>query len=507
MSSEQPLHEVDVVVVGGGGAGLAAAVAASAEGAKVALLEKNTQLGGTTGLAIGSFTAPCTSFQRAAGIEDSPEAHNEDIGKFAPHLEQFNDGDLRLHFTQHSGETLEWLLGLGIEFYGPSPEPPNRVPRMHNIVPNAKAYVATMQKRALKQGVVIRTGRRADKLLVDDADSVTGVVATDEETGVEETWRARRGVVLAAGDYANGYEMKKLFCPEEVASIEGINPLATGDGHRMAMAIGAGTSNMDVIYGPEIRFIPPPREPFTQLLPPNPLLAKLMGFATNLMPQAVLRAIIKRLLVTWQHPETSMFDKGAILVNARGERFVDETKDRELAIPAQPDKIAFIVIDSTIAQVFSEWPNYISTAPDIAYAYVQDYRRLRPDVYSQAATWAGLAAETGVDADTLERTITLYNEAARGKTPDPFGRSTFGPPLTQPPFIALGPAKSWIVTTEGGLRVNKQLQVLREDGGAIGGLYAAGCTGLGGMVMWGHGLHIAWAVTSGRMAGQNAAGD
>ena len=505
MSAVEQERQFDVVVVGGGGAGLAATVSASADGARVALLEKNTRLGGTTGLAIGSFTAPCTSLQRAAGIEDSPEAHHEDIGKFAPHLEPFNNDELRLFFTQHSGEALEWLASLGIGFYGPSPEPPNRVPRMHNIVPNAKAYVATMQKLALKQGAVIRAGCQVQRLLVDDGGRIAGVVARDEASGTEQTWRARRGVVLAAGDFANGYEVKKQFCPEEVASIEGINPLATGDGHRMAMDIGAGVANMDIIYGPEIRFIPPPREPFTQLLPPNPILAKLMAFATNLMPQAVLRAIIKRLLVTWQHPETSLFEKGAILVNAKGERFVDETAAPELAIPKQPDKTAFIVIDAAVAEVFSKWPNYISTAPDIAYAYVRDYKRLRADVFNEATTWADLAAKTGMDATALEKAAGLYNEAARGEGADPFGRASFGPPLTQPPFIALGPAKSWIVTTEGGLRISKGFQVLKEDGEVIPGLYAAGCTGLGGMVMWGHGLHIAWAVTSGRLAGQNAA--
>ncbi len=49
--------------------------------------------------------------------------------------------------------------------------------------------------------------------------------------------------------------------------------------------------------------------------------------------------------------------------------------------------------------------------------------------------------------------------------------------------------------------VNELMQVLDKDGQAIPGLYAVGQNGLGGMILWGHGLHIAWAMTSGRLAG------
>jgi hypothetical protein len=70
---------------------------------------------------------------------------------------------------------------------------------------------------------------------------------------------------------------------------------------------------------------------------------------------------------------------------------------------------------------------------------------------------------------------------------------------------ALGPVKSWIVTTEGGVRINERMEALDARGAVIPGLYAAGSNGMGGIVVWGHGLHIAWALTSGRLAGRNAA--
>ena len=50
-------------------------------------------------------------------------------------------------------------------------------------------------------------------------------------------------------------------------------------------------------------------------------------------------------------------------------------------------------------------------------------------------------------------------------------------------------------------RMCTKLQVLDEQGHVLPGLYAVGQNGLGGMILWSHGLHIAWALTSGRLAG------
>ena len=77
--------------------------------------------------------------------------------------------------------------------------------------------------------------------------------------------------------------------------------------------------------------------------------------------------------------------------------------------------------------------------------------------------------------------------------------------LTAPPFVALGPVKSYIIFTDGGLAVNKKLQVLGSDNQPIPGLYAAGAAGQGGVLLKGHGHHLGWAFTSGRVAGRNAA--
>ena len=147
------IRQYDVIVVGGGGSGLAAAVAAAENGARVLLPEKTSQLGGTTGIAVGSFTANRTVYQRRAGIDDNPADHETDAGQFGPaEVQTQNNSPLRRFFLEHAAHTLDWLMGMGLRFYGPSPEPPNRVPRMHNVVPNAKAYIATLQSRLLRLG-------------------------------------------------------------------------------------------------------------------------------------------------------------------------------------------------------------------------------------------------------------------------------------------------------------------------------------------------------------------
>ena len=153
MNDAGPTSEYDVVVVGGGGSGLAAAVSAAEHGASVLVLEKEPALGGTTGIAVGSFTANRTRFQQAAGIADSADDHAADAGRFAPApIEARNNDELRRFFLEHANDTLEWLRGMGLRFHGPSPEPPNRVPRMHNVVPGAKAYIAALQARLARCG-------------------------------------------------------------------------------------------------------------------------------------------------------------------------------------------------------------------------------------------------------------------------------------------------------------------------------------------------------------------
>jgi succinate dehydrogenase/fumarate reductase flavoprotein subunit len=495
--------EYDVIVVGGGGSGLAAALSAAEEGCRVLLLEKLDRLGGTTGIAVGSFTANGTTLQRRNGIEDDLEAHVEDAGRFAPpDIESRNNAALRRFFLSHAAETLDWLEGMGLSFYGPSPEPPNRVPRMHNVAPAAKAYIATLQSNFLRLGGEVRCNAAVSRLL-QPVDRVEGVEVISKNGRATE-FHARRGVVLAAGDYANSPEIIADVKGAEFSEIEGINPNATGDGHLLAQSAGAQLLNMDIAYGPELRFVPPPGKTFHQLLPASGPLARLMGRLMEHTPRFVINALIKRLLVTWQHPENALFDQGAILINKEGRRFCNEKAwpGREIAVAKQTDKAAYILLDERLCGLFSSWPNFISTAPKIAYAYVEDYLKLRPDIASTAKILDVVAANAGLPAENVVQTVQSFNRYAKRMAADPFGRTGDAEELKGLRWTLLGPAKAWFTTTEGGAAIDESLRVLDDQGLPIPGLYAVGQNGLGGQILWGHGLHIGWALTSGRLAGK-----
>jgi len=494
--------EFDVVVVGGGGSGLAAALAAAERGLQVLLLEKNSQLGGTTGIAIGSFTANRTSLQQQANIADSATDHNADASLFAPaEIEVRNCDETRSWFLGEAGKTFEWLRSYGLAFHGPSPEPPNRVPRMHNVIPNAKAYINTLSQRLLKQGGTILCNAGVDKLNIND-DGVIGVT-----TAEGQSYHSRHGVVLAAGDYANSSELIAKYKGSKFAEIEGINCTATGDGHLLAQMAGAELINMDITYGPEIRFVPPPPDPLLKWLPTQGVGNRIAGWLSPLLPYFIRQAIIKRLLVTWQHPENALLTDGAILINQQGQRFCNalQSPEREIALARQQDKLGYLLLDERLIEKYSAWPHFISTAPEIAYAYVKDYLKLRPDVACAGRSLAEVAAQRSVPSAALEKTVADINRVAANEQADEFGRNGNLHPLKGSRWVLLGPAKAYFTTTEGGVRVNQDLQVLGHNGAPIPGLYAVGQVGLSGQILWGHGLHIAWALTSGRLAGERIA--
>lgn len=480
--------EYDIIVVGAGGSGLAAAVSAAEHGARVLVLEKQPAAGGTTGIAVGSFTAAETTLQKRAGHLDRVEDHFEDVGKFAPpYIEALNNDSLREFFLRHASETLDWLVQMGITFHGPSPEPPNRVPRMHNVVPGAQSYISTLCARLkhlrgkLVVNAVVKSLRRSPD------GRIIGV--TVRCGGVLHDMIARRGVILAAGDYTAAADLISRFKGPEYAHVRGINPYSSGDGHRMVESVGGALRNMDITYGPELRFVVPERKSWPLGLPNGPLMNRLVRWMLPLVPPFIIHAMTRRILVTWQHPEVSLFEDGAILLNRDGLRFCNECQspERELQVAAQSEGYAYILLNHELIQKYSCWPCFISTAPRIAYAYVRDYLQLRPDV-AVRGTLNSVAQTRGLPEDVLARTA---QDAFNAQEDD---------------WVLLGPVRAWFTTTEGGAEISQQFEVLDTTGRAIPGLYAVGQNGLGGQILWGHGLHIAWAMTSGRLAGCHVAG-
>jgi succinate dehydrogenase/fumarate reductase flavoprotein subunit len=497
------VERFDVIVVGGGGSGLAAAIEARSQGRRVVLLEKNARVGGTTALSVGSISATNTPHQLRAGIHDSPRDHRDDMPLFASIDKRMGEcGELappeplvlqRL-LADNVTDSVRWLIDKGVVFFGPMPELPHRKPRMHNIVPNSRAYIFHLERHARRIGVEIRTGHRARQLL-HEGGRVTGV-EVELPDGRPQSLGAR-GVVLASGDFSADAALKSQYLPEPGPRVPPINPASTGDGQRMAMALGARIVNGHVAFV-SLRFPAPKTPSFVQRIPPYRWLMRSVAWGLKHLPQALLRPFVLGYITTFLIPELEMFAAGAILVNRNGERFVDELTRPDTPLLDQPEQCGYAIMDDTVARKFSAWPHYVSTAPGVAYAYLPDYRRNRPDLYARAATIAELAQKLGVPATALQRTVAEYN--AGGGLPGGARK-----PLLRAPFHALGPIRNLMGYTEGGLAVNERLEVLGPGDAPIPGLFAAGATGQSGMMLMGHGHHLGWAFTSGRIAGRNAA--
>lgn len=475
----------DVIVLGGGGAGLSAALSAAEHGARTLLIESRRALGGSTAISIGSFTAAGTAWQRRRGIGDSASDFLADMARIPGVVPSEDNLELRELLAVEASYTLDWLHRIGIPFVGPFPEAPHRVPRMHNVVPDSRMYVARLSHAAKRAGVDFLIASKAVRLRRDAATGACTGVVVDAPQGVLSL-DARRGVVVATGDFSGNDEMRREHLSSAAADAVPANAESSGDGHRLIRDFGGELRAMGVSTGPKLRFPAAGRRGLIARLPLWPPLMQLAAWVVQFVPPRALGIYVKSVLVVHMQPSPRLFESGAILVNLNGDRFCDETEST-LSLAHEPQSTGYIVLDGTLAEQFSGPPNFISTAPGIAYAYLQDYARARPDLVHRASSAEELAERIEVDADSLQRALAS------------------APRLGSSRLLALGPVVSTVTVTEGGAVVNTQCQVLRHDGIPIQGLYAAGGVAQGGMRLAGHGLHIAWATTSGRIAGAAAA--
>ena len=489
--------QTDVIVIGGGGSGLAAAVAAAEAGNQVTLIEKNALLGGTTARSIGSISASGTAHQRKLGIVDSAEHHYEDMAKFPNQFSTRPDNDeLRRILTDNVTGTIAWLCSMGVEFFGPLEEPPHRKPRMHNVLPGSRSYIFHLEKRARAIGARITTDARATRFITQGR-RVTGV---EFVMGSEapRALTARKAVILASGDYSASASMKKELISDDVAAIDPVNPANTGDGLRMALELGARITNGDM-YGGGLRFVPPPKRSVISDIPPWNWLMHLTNMTMNALPRLILTKFLMGFLTTVLVPSQKLFAAGAILVNRSGQRFVEEKGKRMFfELSEQPERTGYIILDDKLAEQFSKPPYYVSTAPGFAYAFIPDYRANRPDLFHSASTLSELAARISADALLFEQTINQCNS-------DRSANPSLGPLIDRPPYYALGPARNYVNYTDGGLSIDSQFRVLGAGNTPIEGLYAVGSAGQGGLLLRGHGNHLGWAFTSGRLAGASTA--
>jgi fumarate reductase flavoprotein subunit len=476
--------EADVVVVGGGGAGMAAAAGAAEADpdADVLVLQKLSELGGSTTMAMGSFTAAGTSVQDEMGIDDTPDAHFDDFDKFvdlysageSAYFYLDFEGDLfekdnlalRRLLVDNAADTLDWLREKGAEYSGPYAEGHHAIPRVHQIKPNTKIYADIFEDELDDLGVEVMYETEAYELVESDG-AVHGVLAEERGRTSPHLIGANRGVILATGDFINNEEMRARYTSDTDALA--INDHNVGDGHRMAREVGADLVNMDV--------------------------------------QWLLLRVGDPYYTGPEFPR--MVPHGAILVNAEGSRFINETAQYDQVYKEtlrQPNKELYIAFDERVADVFSEWPESISTwgRDGKPVAYVQEYEET--DVLQTGETPAAAADAAGLDPEAFSESLERYNEGIydedTGQHIDPFGRRE-REALVDPPYYVMGPLRPYSVITDGGVAIDEQLRVLNGHE-PIDGLYAAGVMA-GDNHLFGHGHHQAWSFTSGRLAGQEVA--
>lgn len=410
--------DYDVIVIGAGGAGMTAAMSAHDGGARVLLMEKMAVAGGNTVCAEGGMNACCTKVQEEEGIEDSVELFANDTFEGGHEL---GDMELITFMCENSNAALERLEERGMFLTRLSTSGGASVKRIHRPEDGSAvgAYlVRHMCEQCEQRGVAAVTQMRADELLTNSEGAVCGVRACDLRTGASVTYSAK-AVIVAAGGFGANHEMLAQYRPELLNAVTTNQPGATGDGIVLAQAIGADTVDIDQIQ------VHPTVE---------------QGTATLL--------------------SEGIRGDGAVLVNANGERFVNELLTRDKVSAAeweQPEGWAYAVFDKKVYDANTSVEN----------KFVSKGLALVADTVEE------LGAQMDVDADAFVETIAAYNDAIANDEADPQGREKAREPIVDAPFYAIKVAPG-IHHTMGGLRINTATEVLDADGEAIPGLFAAG---------------------------------
>jgi fumarate reductase flavoprotein subunit len=189
--------------------------------------------------------------------------------------------------------------------------------------------------------------------------------------------------------------------------------------------------------------------------------------------------------------------EGGVLVNARGERFVDEMADiagMVHPVLAQPGGVAWVVFDAAI---------------EARCAYIPESTQLMAlNAAKVGDTPAELATVMGVDPDALEAALAAAHAAHAQRRADSLGRRWAEDAPPSAPFRALK-VRGAIYHTQGGLQVDGAARVLRPDGQPLSNLFAGGgsARGVSGPSFWGYlpAMGLCAAVTLGMAAGQSAA--
>ncbi|BBK33485.1 tricarballylate dehydrogenase [Stella humosa] len=483
----------DVVVIGAGNAAMCAALAAREQGASVLVLERapEGERGGNTRFTAGAIRCVYD------GVDDlkalMPDLTNEEIANtdFGTYTaEKFFDDmgrvteyranpDLVELLVHRSRPTLRWMREKGVRFapiWGRQAfKVDGRFKFWGGLTVEAwgggPGLVDALFTAAAREGIEVVYEARAVSLVSGD-DGVTGVRV--RHGGRTREVRAK-AVVIAAGGFEANSEMRTRYLGPgwDLAKVRG-SRFNTGDGITMALAAGA------MPYG---NWSGCHAVGWDRNAPEFGDLAVGDGFQKHSYPFS-------------------------IMLNANGERFVDEGADFRnytyakygRVILNQPNQFAWQIFDRKTAHL------------------LRDEYRIRQVTKVQAATLEELVQKLDdVDPVRALATIHAYNAAVRTDIPfDPNvkdGRTTEGlaiPKSNWANTIDEGPFEAYAVTcgitfTFGGLRVDGEGRVVDTEGQAIPGLYAAGEL-VGGLFYFNYpgGTGLMSGAVFGKLAGTSA---
>ena len=432
--------DCDVIVLGSGAGGFTAAVRAAESGVRTLLLEAAPWLGGASRIATGIFGCAGHPIQKAHGHTTTAD----DL--CALYLSEASATHTRAEETvakmlaYGAVDAADWLASLGVRWSRKTSQPFFlHVEEGHRL---GELLIDALERKARAEGVAILTRTRATRLLTANG-RIVGVEA-DTRSG-PRTFRAK-AVVLATGGFeaapdwirkyvGHGWERAGVYC----------TPYNRGDGQRMAEAIGVPLDDMAVMKA-------------------NPTIHVSGGNRYNLI--STVRA-------------------GAIAVNRKGERVINETGGywESHRIQAEPEHALWLVFGDPVFKADTRLQPLLKAGSVV-----------------RAETAAELEAKTGIDARTLEATVRAYEQSVREKTPDPFGRKVRKPAFGGAYYAAR--IEPMIQGTFGGVRTAPDTRVLRADGMPVPGLYAVGECAANGL----RGVNPQTAnVVFGSEAGRNAA--
>lgn len=442
----------DVVVVGSGGAGLISAIKSKQAGANVVIIEKLPLIGGNTLISGAEYSAPNNWLQEKENIKDSVDLFKKDVEKAG------GDKELIDVLANNALDGAKWLRDdVKVEwtdelmFFGGHSVKRSLIPKGQS----GKELINKLHAKAEELGIEILTETNAFELLTKD-NVVTGVKAKIK-TG--ELIIKAKSVVLTTGGF--GANKKMLYDNDKEVDdkiLSTNSPGSTGDGIKMAQAIGADVVDMNQI----------------QLYP-------------------VCDVETGKLLYTGD----TRLAGGAIIVNKEGKRFVEELGTRReisMGIKAQTDSIAYQIWDEDSMQKSKILPTH-----EIEYKNLIEGKKL-----CKVNSIEEMAEFFGIDKENLKETIKQFNEDSEKGKDTLFNLRRLGFKVEKAPFYCLKAVPA-VHHTMGGLKINKNAEVLNKNGEVIKGLYSAGETtgGIHGKNRLGS-VSIADITVFGIIAGTNA---